>query len=395
LAGGLAYTMVGSGSTLFVNDGFQYYCYLPSLALDRDLDFTNEYEIGRADNSGGAESEFTAIVPETGRPGNAWAVGPAILWAPFFLVGLLSEWLTGDVTGFSMWCQWPAYMGSLFWGVLGAWILYRKVLADYGQLTRLLVVTVALVATNISYYLFFAGHMSHSLSFFAVTLHIYCLRELLTKPADLRWWAFSGLSFGLVGLVRWQDVVIGVLTLAVAAKLLATAKPCRRALLGLVLGLVGTLPAVAIQALVFNSIYGKSFLIPQGDGWMVWTRPHVLEVLFSYPKGFFLNSPVLVFGVAGLIMAAAKDRVWSLASLLTVAVAVYVCAASTQWGSGESFGMRRLVAMLPVLAVGMCEAVRRLREGIWPKGLWAMGALGVAWNWALLAIYFVERIRHP
>ncbi|HJN15272.1 MAG TPA: hypothetical protein QGH10_07280, partial [Armatimonadota bacterium] len=41
LAGGLAYTMVGSGSTLFVNDGFQYYCYLPSLALDRDLDFTN------------------------------------------------------------------------------------------------------------------------------------------------------------------------------------------------------------------------------------------------------------------------------------------------------------------------------------------------------------------
>jgi hypothetical protein len=35
---------VGKGKALFVSDGFYYYSYTVSLVLDRDLDFSNQYQ---------------------------------------------------------------------------------------------------------------------------------------------------------------------------------------------------------------------------------------------------------------------------------------------------------------------------------------------------------------
>ena len=60
-------------------DAIQYYAYLRSLAIDGDLDFTNDYQIlyGTHDTS----SSDTA----TGRPPNIYSIGPALLWSPFFL----------------------------------------------------------------------------------------------------------------------------------------------------------------------------------------------------------------------------------------------------------------------------------------------------------------------
>ena len=88
IGGGLAYCLVGRGTTLFVNDGFHYYAYLPSLLLDRDLDFTDEYALGRAHDWMRDYESFNDIVPATGRPGNPWAIGSALLWLHFFLIGL-------------------------------------------------------------------------------------------------------------------------------------------------------------------------------------------------------------------------------------------------------------------------------------------------------------------
>jgi hypothetical protein len=390
VGGGVAYVSVGRGSTLFVCDGFQYYCYLPSLALDRDLDFTDEYALGRPDYR---ESPFTAVVPATGRPANAWTVGPAVLWAPFFLFGLLLEAIAGDVTGFSMWCQWPVYLGSLVYGLAGVWLLLRKVLVDYDPLTRLLAVAVMLVGTNLNYYFFFAGHMSHVLSFFALALHLFCLRELRRQPDRLRWWAFSGLSLSLAGLVRWQDVVIGLLALTVAGEIVWRRRA--KALPGVLCGVAGILPAIAIQAIVWNAIYGEPFLVPQGDEWMTWTQPHLAEVLFSYPQGLLLNSPIVILGIGGSVLLASRDRVWGLGSLLAVAAAVYACAACRQWFGGESFGIRRLVSVLPVLSIGLCESVRWARSRPYSRWVWAGGIAGVAWNWVLLVVYFFERVENP
>jgi hypothetical protein len=395
VAGGLAYVKVGEGDALFVNDGFQYYAYLPSLVLDGDLDFTNQYALGRARHWGGDNPPYTDTVPRTGRPSNAWALGPALLWLPFFLVGLGLDRVFGGgpLTGFSMWCQWPVYLGSGAYGLLGLWLLYRHVLADYPRTTRLLIVALVLVGTNLNYYLLFAGHMSHGLSFFAVTLHLVCLRQLRGDPRALWRWLAVGATVGVAALVRWQDVVVGLLPLAVGVQLARGLG--RRWVLGCAVAALSAAPAIAIQAAAWQSVYGTPFTIPQGSGFMAWGNPHWAGVLLSDPKGLLFNSPLVVAGTIGLVQLRRRDAAWSFGSLLALAAAVYVCAASSQWDAGESFGMRRLVMTLPLVVVGLCELAGAVRRRPWRTLAWSLIYAGGLWNCALLATYFVQRLANP
>ena len=59
----------------FRADAPGYYVYLRSIAIDRDLDFANEWR-----RWGFPELPVTA----TGRRTNLYAIGPAIAWSPFF-----------------------------------------------------------------------------------------------------------------------------------------------------------------------------------------------------------------------------------------------------------------------------------------------------------------------
>src|SRR5262249_49506744 len=69
-------------------DGVEYYAYVRSLAVDHDIEFTNELK--------GPEVPFERV-PEwlatnrspTGYAQNLASVGPAIIWAPFYLLGSL------------------------------------------------------------------------------------------------------------------------------------------------------------------------------------------------------------------------------------------------------------------------------------------------------------------
>src|SRR5262249_51400645 len=61
-------------------DGRYHWAYLTSLVLDRDLDFTNQYNDPESGNY------YRYGRTPTGRLANPFPIGPAIAWMPFFLV---------------------------------------------------------------------------------------------------------------------------------------------------------------------------------------------------------------------------------------------------------------------------------------------------------------------
>ena len=63
---------------LIGSDGVAYYVYVRSLVIDNDLDFTNEYTYFQL-----KPAAFTRT--SVGYIGNKYAIGPALLWMPFFL----------------------------------------------------------------------------------------------------------------------------------------------------------------------------------------------------------------------------------------------------------------------------------------------------------------------
>src|SRR5512132_3781197 len=70
-------------------DGNGYYAWLASSVVDHDLDFRNQYRHADAlfrnfhiDAAGQPQPDQLTV---TGRVSDQWAVGPAVLWAPWFL----------------------------------------------------------------------------------------------------------------------------------------------------------------------------------------------------------------------------------------------------------------------------------------------------------------------
>ena len=82
---------------LLRGDGNAYYAYLPTLFIDGDLEFANQY--AHADpkfrqNAGNWERSATGLTA------NKWAPGAALFWSPFFLAGHLVPELQPQVGHF-------------------------------------------------------------------------------------------------------------------------------------------------------------------------------------------------------------------------------------------------------------------------------------------------------
>src|SRR5213078_344430 len=77
-------------------DAAYYYAYLPSLVLDGDLDFTNQYRV--------TQNWYRLGPTPIGRPGNVFGIGPAVFALPVFVVGHGLALATGARSdGFSGW----------------------------------------------------------------------------------------------------------------------------------------------------------------------------------------------------------------------------------------------------------------------------------------------------
>jgi len=156
----------------------------------------------------------------------------------------------------------------------------------------------------------------------------------------------------------------------------------RLLLLGLAAGLVFT-----PQLLAWQAVYGTPLVMPQGAGFMVWTSPAVLSVLFSLKRGLFSWTPVLLPAVAGLPLLIRRDRLTGWAVVAVLAASLYVNAAVRDWWAGEAFGARRFIGDSVFFALGL-SAVMAWPQLVRRPGIvrWASAA-AIAYNVLFLFQY--------
>jgi len=247
-------------------------------------------------------------------------------------------------------------------------------------------VLLVLAGSPFPFYLLRAPSMPHVVSLCAVSLFLLAwlrLRERgrAVSPAQA---LGLGLLGGLAVLVRSQSIVLLVLPLL--DRLLE--RP-RRALTGRSLAAAGAyaggaLLAASPQALAWWVIYGRPWGTPQ-TGFMEWTRPALLQVLLSPFHGLLFWSPVLLLGLLGLVgLAWRQPRLGGLLLGFFLSQLYLNAAFAAWWGSG-SFGGRRFMNVVPVLAIGLGIL---LRGGARRRRLvGALAVVGVVWTLLLLLAY--------
>ena len=142
------------------------------------------------------------------------------------------------------------------------------------------------------------------------------------------------------------------------------------------------------QMAAWHVLYGEWVLLdpPHGADFLRLGRPFVLETLFSSRHGLLSWTPVLWLGYLGFWPLLRTRRALALPLLLPAAVMTYVNMCSGDWWAGGSFSNRRFDSLLPVLALRprglhrMAGAARsRGRPALVPAALAvAAGALNVA-----------------
>ncbi len=377
----------------FRADAFEFFVYLPSLAFDGDLDLHDDW----------LQMGFDDSPPPTplGRTRNRHAVGPALVWAPFYAVAHVyvvadGAWGAGRhlPDGHALPYRRSAAMGTIAVALAGAALLARVLARRFERGVAWLAVGALWGASPLLYYVFVAPAMSHGLTFGLAAALIWACERARRAPGTPVWLGLGAL-FGLLVAVRWQAAVCGLLVAPVVLGGLrrGTARlrdACGAALLALL--------AFSPQMLVWRALYGRLLTMPQGSGFVDWSAPHALDTLFSADRGLFTWTPLLLLGLIGLLVGLRRAAWLHVPALLIVGATAWVNGGADDWAGSEAFGARRFDLVLPFLAHGLALVFEGLRRFALRRPLLApalVAAAFVAWNVGLVTLYRHTRYEGP
>ncbi|MFL5803477.1 MAG: hypothetical protein ACJ8CR_17260 [Roseiflexaceae bacterium] len=382
------------------SDGVGYYAYLRSAVIDGDLNFTNEFDP--------QQSPFThtpLIIPAA-RPGyvvNSWSVGPALYWAPFWLVGhAVAD--VGRQLGFGWRADGydPPYIVLI--ALASALTGLVTMLGCFKILARWFTPGVAAVAaitiylgSNLLYYAQLAGSFAHSLSAATATWLLLAALRLDEQPTMRRWLAL-GLAAGALLLTYWMAALLLIIPLGVGLRH-AWLRARQRDVPGLLRLAAGALAAGGLAALLFapqllawKLTLGSWLAVPQGSAYATPQQSHLSEVLFGSLYGIAWWTPAYFAGLVGGIWFALR-RPWpGLALLAAAGVYLLYNASLPDWHGSGGFGMRRLTSIAPLFAVGLALLLDRARR-YRPLPAMLAGAL-IVWSIGMTVRYAVFQLPH-
>lgn len=382
-------------NNLMAGDAQSYYAYMRTLWLDRDIDLRNDAAL------------FNSRLPVPHDPAFEmrdevyhFSIGPAVLWSPAFLLGhgtavaLLRLGVAMDPNGYSLFEQSVVGFASVLYGCLTLFLLHALLKRSFSPMNACFATLYTAFAGSFIYYQLLEPHMSHVLSAFSCTLFLFLLLQQQDSTRIGNTVAL-GLAAGLMFLVRWQDAVFLFLLLPVAWK--QTREQSSRRLFALSGLFLAVLFLAALPQLLFwRAAYGQWLTLPQGEGFMRWTEPNVLLVLFSLRHGLITWTPIVLLALLGLALGVrdGSRRAAAWGYLIVVCMAVYVNAAAGDWWAGASFGARRFTGLLPVFAWGIAIVFERAQSRHLRAVIHSVCAFLVVFNLLFVAQYRLETIPH-
>ena len=346
-------------------DGVEYYVQSRSLLFDWDLELENDYRGLGAPPVRSAEGEIISRFP----------VGLPLFWIPplwLTHVGVtVASWLGAEVDadGFAPAYQAAVTVATYVYGFVALVLLEGALRRRHGRAIALLVVLAVWLATPLHFYMSANPFMSHGLSVLLATCFV--LSWLRARGSEGHaMWVVAGVFGGLMMLARVQD---GVLLIMPVVDLV---RPQRLRLL--VAFLAGPLVCGLFQAGIWLSLYGWDFVgVVFVHGKIARTWPHGVEFLLSPRHGLLTWTPLFIGSLIGWGILLRRSARLGLAVWLAFFAAVAINSSTGDWWGSESFGQRRMLGMIPVLALGLGTAFDYLRRR--PLIPLAVAVAGLIW----------------
>ena len=333
-------------------DGKGYYLYLPAIFIDQNL--PNQT----------IDERF--ILDFDGRGANKYYAGTALCMLPFFIVAYAVSFICGiEITGYSAPFEFLIGFAALFYFIAGL-VFLLKLLKQF-QLNKssssLTLIFIAL-GSNLFNYAIVEPAMSHVYSWCFISGFIYFIKAFLDDN-NTRKLFLAAVFLGVVVLIR---PINGIVLLSIPflihqpAHLWRFFQPLRITFMAVIV-----LAILSIQLLLWKVQTGNYYLHSYKNEGFYFSNPELWNCLFSFRKGLFVYSPIILIALLGSLVFWKKNRFAFFALTSFFLILLYLVSSWWNWYYGPSFGQRAFVDFYAVLAIPLAFSIEKIQQANWRK----------------------------
>jgi len=363
----LAITRIGNIDEREISwDVLGYYLYLPSGLIYDDPALQNPEWLVKVNQEKQLSGTLYQISSnDQGEPIYFFLMGMALLYLPFFLTAhYLAGYLGFPADGFSMPYQVLLVIGGLLYTLLGM-IFFRKILTRYlpEKITAAVFLLIYL-GTNAIHHLNIKNLETVNMLFTLACLLIWLTIRWYENPR-LRYMAGIAACAALMVLIKPSEVFIILIPLlwnfdGILPRIRLFFTYWKHLALGVLVGLVIVLPQVSYWYFRTGHLIYDSYKNPAVG--LDLSNPHILEILFSFRKGWLVYTPLMALALLGMIQLWRKNPRLFPAVFTYFILSFYIIASWTEWWYGASYSIRPLIVTYPLLGLSLGYLLQWISE---------------------------------
>lgn len=327
-----------------------YYNYLPAVFIHDDITL-NYYQ----QNPELRNYDWTHLL-DNGNKIIKMTYGLSVLYSPFFFIAdIYANNTEHKANGYSAPYHFSISLCAIFYFILALILLRKLLLMFFNDKVVALSILVVTAGTNLFYYTVFEPGMPHVFNFFLITSFLYLTIRWHKKPG----WLYTfllGISGGLIVLIRPTNALIVLFFLLygihhkndIKNRFQFYQKHWLKLLLIIILSIAFWIP----QMYYWKVITGQwIFFSYANDEGFFFNNPQIMNILFSYKKGWLVYTPVMAIALAGIPLLWKKRRKLFWPVLTFIVVMIYVLSSWWNWWYGGGFGLRSFIDHYGLLAI--------------------------------------------
>lgn len=367
----LAILLINSDKSYLLSwDTFGYYLYLPQTFIQHDLSIQNISHIQELMNQYPISGVFYQATNPTGQ---AWVIkytmGLAFLFLPIFISGhIFALILNLPTDGFSAPYNYSMYVGCFIYSIIGLIYLRKVLLIFFDDIIASIVIILTVLATNYMHGVLFTPSMPHNLLFTLHAITFWYSYKWRTE-GKIKYIFILGITIGLATLSRPPDILIILIPILWGINSVKNIFKHTFILLKHNLKHLATLFIIIIFFVSFQLIYWKiytgkfifdSYQNP-GEGFDIF-KPHTIDFLFSFRKGWFIYTPIMIFATLGIFQLRKNISYLYIPILFFFIFNLYALSSWTTWWYAESFGQRSMVQSYAIMSIPLGAFVKYIIE---------------------------------
>ena len=345
-------------------DAKGYYAYLPAAFIYNDLNFGFFDQIER-EKYYSENLYYNYLAKSNGKIINKYYCGTAIAQMPFFLIAHVSSYLLdNDLDGYSK--LYPIFINLAAIFYLLAGLLYLNLsLKSYhlNEWQRSLTLIATVFGTHLFYYVIGEPGMSHVYSFGFISMFFYHARQYFSSFQKKNLFILA-ITLGIITLIRPVNGLI-VFVLPFAAGDFNALKKGIITLfqdkLALIFSACAFLAVLSIQLIIYKISTGSFLVYAYGNEKFNFLSPHIFDILFSYKKGLFLYTPLLLLSLTGGYFLWKSSRYQFYSWFGFFVLLTYVLSSWWMWYYGGSFSSRVYVEYIPLFMILLALSLKSIK----------------------------------